>query len=395
MPAKKYTILFLLYTTQTLPVAFMSTALPTIMRMEGSTLQTITFMSLTSLPLTIRFLWASLIDRYGKRYFNWVTVFTVLYALFFFPAYFLDLQDIPALTVLFTLSMLCMSIQDIALDAFAITALKAGQRSIGNGLQTGGNYLGLLLGGGVLLLFYDKLGWKNTILILSLLTILPIVTTILYAKESEKTVSNQKVHFKDIFSYFTEKEFRSWIPILMLLIIPLNVALSFSKPLLIDKGFGLARVGYMIGISAGIAKVFSGFLTGIVLKSLTLRVKLLAAVASSAAGVIFALLLLHVDMKQETTALVYCIVMGIMVGINMMVMNETSMKYVREGKEGLDYSTQQFLRYLLYTPLLVACGGLVDDYGYAVLFYSMLAISIILGGMVFYSFSHKRERHIF
>lgn len=367
----------------------MSTALPAIMRMEGMTLQAVTYMSLVSIPLTTRFLWASWIDNYGKKYFSWVTVFTILYALFFFPAYFIDVHHISALAILFTLAMVCMSIQDIAMDAFAITSLKAEQRAIGNGIQTGGNYLGLLLGGGILLLFYEKLGWKNTILILSLLTLLPITATIIFAGESKKPVPGQKISIKDIFSYFKEKECRRWIPVLMLLIIPVNIALSFSRPLLIDKGFSLAQVGYMIGIFGGTAKVFSGFLSGIILKSATTRFKLLTAVISSAAGVICAFMLTAITVNQNVTALVYCVLMGIMVGINMMILNETSMKYVRKGKEGLDYSIQQFLRYLLYTPLIVICGGITDDYGYKVVFYTMLGVSLVLSVMVMYNFKTR------
>lgn len=386
--SKKYILLGLLYTTQTLPIAFMSIALPTIMRLEGMTLKSITYMSLVAIPLTVRFLWAPLIDRYGKTYFCWVTIFTVLYALFFFPSYFIELHQVSQLVVLFTLAMICMSFQDIAMDAFLITSLKAEQRSIGNGIQTGGNYLGLLLGGGVLLLFYDKLGWKNTILIMSLLTILPITITLFFSDESKKLKTYQKVRITDIFSYFREKEFRKWMPILMLLIIPVNIALSFTKPLLIDKGFSVSQVGYMIGLFGGIATVCSGFVSGIILKAASVRFKLLTAVTSSIIAVGSAFMLEATNINQIITVLLYCVVIGIMVGVNMMVINEISMKYVRKGKEGLDYSIQQFLRYILYTPLIVVCGGVIDAYGYNIIFYIMFGIALLLILMVIHNYKY-------
>lgn len=381
-PSKKYTILCLLYTTQTVPIAFMGTALPAIMRMEGISLTHITYLSLVALPTTVKFLWAPLIDRHGKNYFNWVTVFTALYALFFFPAAFLDLDNIPMLAILFTMAMGCMSIQDIAMDTFAIKSLNTKQRAIGNGIQTGGNYLGQLLGGGVLLLFYHRLGWSNSILLLSLLTILPVVTTMVYAGESRKTEPPRKVTLGDLVSFFREKEICNWIPILTLLLIPANIVFSFSSPMLVDKGFTLDEVGYMLGLCGGSATVLSGFLSGIALRSVPVRTKLVTAVISSFIGVVCSLMLETAAVEQYRLALYYCVAMGLSVGTTAMVMNDVSMHYVRQGREGTDYSIQLFLRYLLYTPLILLCGGVADRSGYQIIFLAMLGVVLLIGMLV-------------
>ncbi len=357
----------------------MGTALPTIMRTEGVSLQSIMYMSLVSIPIIVRFLWAPLVDRYGKYYFSWVTVSTVLYALFFFPAMFLNVHHVAGLACLFTLSMICMSFQDIAMDAFAISVLSGKERSIGNGIQTGGNYLGLLLGGGILLLGYERLGWRNAVAILSLLTIFPVCITILYSAKSKKEPQRQRANFKDLVTYFKVKEFRQWIVVLMFLIVPVNITLSFSKLLLIDNGFSLAQSGYMVGILGGTAMILSGFAAGWLFKGTSMTVKLMAATISSIVGVFCGIVLVHIDNHHPLQALTFCVILGLMVGVNMMIVNDLSMKYVRPGREGVDYSIQQFFRYLIYTPLLIISGAFVEDYGYTSIFLTMLVTALVLG----------------
>ncbi|MDL5511103.1 MFS transporter [Arenibacter sp. M-2] len=390
---RKYFVLGLLYSTQTVPIAFMGTALPAIMRSEGVSLKAITYMSLVAIPSTIKFLWAPLVDRYGKKYFNWATVFTILYVLFFLPSVFLNVHQTLLLAILYTLAMACMSFQDIAMDAFAIKSLRTGQRAIGNGIQTGGNYLGLLIGSGALMLFYDQLGWKNAILILSAITLLPIFATIKYANESKKKQTRKDIAFKDFITYFKEKEFRKWIPVVSVLLIPANLSFSFSGLLLIDKGFALDQVGYLFGIGGACASIVSGFLSGILLKSASNRHKLMAALCSSIICVVCSLALFTVDGMQAYSHLPYILIMGLMVGTNTMVINDVSMSYVRNGKEGTDYSIQLFLRYLLYTPAIIWCGSVIEQFGYKTVFYGLLVIMMFIWVLVFKNFNFLTRRN--
>lgn len=370
----------------------MGTALPAIMRMEGMSLQSITYLSLVALPTTIKFLWAPLIDRFGKKYFTWITFSTILYVLFFMPAAFLGPHNIVVLAILFTLAMVCMSTQDIAMDAFAIQSLSGKQRAIGNGIQTGGNYLGLLLGGGVLLLFYQRLGWFSSVMILSALTILPILTTTIYADRSYKTEIVSKASIKDHLNLFTDKEFRRWIPILVLLVIPGNIVYSFSSLMLIDKGFSLDQVGYMIGLCGGTATVCAGFLSGYLLRNISGIGKLLTAVTSSILCVICAVWLESLNANHSLTALVLCVSMGLMVGIVAMVINDISMSYVRPGREGTDYSIQLFLRYLLYTPMIILCGRISESFSYKTVFFLMLGIAMLITIILLYQLKVKKTR---
>lgn len=364
----KYLILGILYFTQSIPIAFMGTALTSIMRSEGLPLNQIGYTSLVMIPYALSFLWAPFVDRYGQYYFTWVTVATILYALFLFPARFLGVAHLFPMLALFTCAVACMSVQDIAMDAFAITTLKKEERSIGNGLQAGGNYFGLLLGGGGLLIVYSKLGWDNTILVLTSLTLIPIFATIFFARSSRKARVRPHISLAELVGYFKVPVFRKWIPVLLLLKIPVNIAFYFSNPLLIDKGLSLDRVGYIFGVLGMIAAVVAGLVAGIVLKKYPMRIKLFVAVLANFVALFAAFFLDIADVSQLSFIVVCCLVMGAMLGLSGMVVNDVAMRHVREGMEGTDYAFQNFLSSLIYYPLVFLSGSIAQHYGNISLF---------------------------
>lgn len=379
----KYAIIGLLYFTQSIPIAFMGTALLTIMRSEGIGLDKIGYLSLVMIPYALSFLWAPLVDRFGSSYFKWVSTASILYALFLFPASFLYVDNLYGLLILFTLAIFCMSVQDIAMDAFAITSLTDKEKSIGNGLQAGGGYFGLLIGGGGVLLVYDRLGWDATITLLTVVTLIPVIATIRYNKYSKKPDTRSDVSIRQMLEYFKDAKFKKWIPLLLLLKIPANVAFYFSNPQLIDKGLGLAEVGYIFGIWGMGAAVASGLVAGLVFKRAEIRTKLIIAIVANIIAIASAFLLSFVSSSQTTIIIFLCLAMGSMLGLTGMILNDVAMRHVRSGVEATDYSLQNFLSSLFYNPIIFVSGYIAQNFGYPTLF--VCIAGIILVQLVFMS----------
>lgn len=370
----KFAIIGLLYFTQSIPIAFMGTALLTIMRSEGIGLDRIGYLSLVMIPYALSFLWAPLVDRFGRSYFRWVSTATILYALFLFPASFLYVDDFFGLLVLFTIAIFCMSVQDIAMDAFAITALTEKEKSIGNGLQAGGGYFGLLIGGGGVLLVYDRLGWDATITLLTVVTLIPVIATIRYNKYSIKPDTRSNVSIRQMLGYFKDAKFKKWIPLLLLLKIPANVAFYFSNPQLIDKGLSLADVGYIFGILGMGAAVASGLIAGLAFKRTGIRMKLLIAILANIIAVSSAILLNYTTSSQTIMIIFLCLVMGSMLGFTGMILNDVAMRHVRSGMEATDYALQNFLSSLFYNPIIFVSGYVAQNFGYPILFLCIAGI---------------------
>lgn len=379
---KKYFLLLLLFTTQTIPIAFFGHAVPAIMRDKGISLQAIGWFQMALAPYGFSFLWAPIVDKYGKTYFRWVNISTLLYGLFMFPLIFFSFDNMMPLTILVALAVISMTTQDLAVDAFAIRSLSDGEKSIGNGMQSGGAYLGFVIGGGVLLMGYNAIGWSACILILCVLIVLPLFYTLKYSKHSAKDNSTASISLKDIFSYFKVKEFLGWIVILLVIKTPLEIVFQFLRPLLIDKGYTLEQVGFMFGIITMSFAMAGGFLAGLLLKKKSERIKLITAITGSVIAIGFALLLSECKALPYSVNLLFCAIIGFASGWKAMVVFNIAMTKVRAGKEATDYSFQSFLGSVLFMPMLPISGMLADRYGYTLLFSLMMLFSLIIFVMV-------------
>ena len=180
----KFILLGSLYTSQFLPAAFFFQALPNFLRQQGASLQVIGLLSLLTLPWILKFLWAPLVDRYGSRrwghYKSWIVVTQCLLCLTLIACASIDSISSDAF-VLFQGVFLVVTLaatQDIATDAIAVRMLLPSERGWGNGIQSAARAVGGLLGGGIMLLALDRLGWQVSVWILAggvMLALLPLL----------------------------------------------------------------------------------------------------------------------------------------------------------------------------------------------------------------------------
>ncbi|NET09397.1 MAG: MFS transporter, partial [Symploca sp. SIO2B6] len=169
----KFALLSSLYVSQYISLMFLVQALPVFMRQQGAPLETIGLIYLlVGLPLLLKVFWSPFIDRYGftrwGHYRFWIICFQLLMAVVAVLCAFVDMQA--NFTLMFGLLLLIATFaasQDIATDALAVGLLEPRERGWGNGIQMAGNYLGAILGGGVMLILLNRLGWTNSVLTLA------------------------------------------------------------------------------------------------------------------------------------------------------------------------------------------------------------------------------------
>lgn len=181
-PAFKFVLLSSLYTSQFLPSAFFFQTLPIFLRQQGASLQVIGLMGLLTLPWMLKFLWAPLVDRYGWRrwghYKSWIVILQSLLVLTLITCAFIDASNEFLLFQGILLIVTLAATQDIATDALAIGLLAPHERGWGNGIQSAGRAMGGILGGGVMLLVLNQVGWRISVWILAggvLLALLPLL----------------------------------------------------------------------------------------------------------------------------------------------------------------------------------------------------------------------------
>ncbi len=180
----KLTLLTSMYICQTIPVGFIITCLPVILRHQGTSLRTIGFLFLLQAPWALKFLYAAWIDRFyikklGRRK-SWIFPLQWVGA-----GLFCALSWVPPdrsfglmFLILFCFNAV-MATNDIAVDGYATDMLLPEERPWGNTIQSGARPVGMLLGGGLGLVLVGSLGWQavcmllaGTILVLSLPVVL-------------------------------------------------------------------------------------------------------------------------------------------------------------------------------------------------------------------------------
>jgi PAT family beta-lactamase induction signal transducer AmpG len=133
--------------------------LPVYLRVHGVSLAAIGIFSSLTLPWTLKPLWAPLVDRLGERR-HWITgaLLTMAVATALIP-----LSDPTTPGTLLIAAVLMLTIagatQDIAIDAYTIGLLTAGEEGVGNGVRVSAYRAALVATGGVLLLLAGRVGW--------------------------------------------------------------------------------------------------------------------------------------------------------------------------------------------------------------------------------------------
>lgn len=380
---QKYGTLLGLYVAQSIPMSFFSTVVPVIMRQEAYSLESIGLLQLIKLPWVLKFLWAPLVDRFSptiQHYRRWIFASELFYALIIMGIGFFDLSTsfrviIGLLIIAFTLS----ATQDIATDAFAIRILKKKQRGIGNSMQSSGNFLGTLLGSGVLLMLYPDLGWQGVIYLLCgilLLALLPLW----FSTRNEPVQAIQvdhRVSYTDLFTFFRQPLMWKRIILLAIFYSGLLGMLSMLKPYMVDLGFPVKKIAFIAGIYGTGMGVCCALLAGWIIKTLGQKKSLRVFTSFNLLAPVF-FYIYHTSPLPPNWIYLGALLLWGGYGMSSTFIFTIGMNAVRKGREGTDYSIQIVITHISGIFFAIMSGKVGDALGYNGLF----AIEFIIGIVV-------------
>ena len=161
-PTRRRLLFGALYFSEGAPIGFIWWALPTVMAAKGATVDRITaFVSLLVFPWALKFLWAPLIDamrgpRWGHR--AWILSAQFVMGITLLPMMFLDITN--DMTIVFALLLVhafAATVQDVAIDAWAIAVTPKVEHGRINAAMATGKYVGRWLFGAGLLIVWNHL----------------------------------------------------------------------------------------------------------------------------------------------------------------------------------------------------------------------------------------------
>ncbi len=267
----KMFLLACMYLCQAIPLGYVFGSLPVIMREGRMSLASVGGLFMLHLPWALKFLYASWVDRsrisrLGRRK-SWIFPLQWIGAVLLLLAAGLPPEtNFRSMYLVLMLLNIVMATNDIAVDGYATDILESEERTWGNTLQAGARFVGMMLGGGVMLFLHSTMGWDFLCKVLAA-TVLLLSLPVVFHKEIESIHVDARQGDKAVEGAlaFIRKPGISYL--LVVLIAPTAFVLSgfmMRTPLLVDLGYSSRTIGGLLmhyGYPLGLAgTIFSGWL---------------------------------------------------------------------------------------------------------------------------------------
>ncbi|MDK7748903.1 MFS transporter [Brevibacterium sp. UMB10442] len=357
---RRFALIGALYSSQNLSLGFFTYAFLTIAQARGVPLAAIGTAAGIATLLTLKFLWAPVVDRFGSakmgHYRGWLIATQTLLGLGIASlALFDPAGDFPLLLGIFAVLFVLAATQDIAADATATRLLQPQERGFGNGLQSAGASVAQVVGGGLILLVYHAAGWQVATLSLALFSVLPL-PLILGWREDASTATQPAPHvtLRSALAFFSLPAVRVWcfvtIPAYTL---GFTVAYNLVRPLLVDAGWTEGRIGLYVVIGGSGVGIVAGLAAGALMTRLGRRSALIRLGALQVIATL-AVVPMALDMTQPWLVLIVVAVANAAFSAAFAVVYTISMDLTRPQSAGTDFT---FFTTVASIVMVIAGGG--------------------------------------
>jgi PAT family beta-lactamase induction signal transducer AmpG len=268
---KNFLIIFLLGISSGIPITLILSTLKALLVDKGFDIKIIGFLSLVSLPYSLKIFVAPIVDSLAIPYFtkkfgnrkSWIIFTQLLLVIFIFLLGIAG--EIASLLAICTFSFLVATVsatQDIVIDGYRIELIEKPQQAMASAYYIYGYRIGMLISGSLALAMSDFVPWYLVYLAMSGFMMICIISTI-FANESRKNWHTRNYNFKIWFIKFVIRPLKNFSdnknwPIILGFIICFKLADAFAGNLTMPF---LLEVGYTKTELATILKTFGLFAT--------------------------------------------------------------------------------------------------------------------------------------
>lgn len=360
----KLGLLGALYLSQGLPFGFFVQTLPVLMRDAGYSLSMIGLGSLLGMPWSLKFLWAPMVDRVGRRK-TWIiplqlTAAALMAAMAFAPP---DDHGMLLVFVGFFFASLIAATQDIATDGLAVETLEPHERGLGNGVQVAGYRVGMILGGGVILILFDQLGWTGSFLAMSAILLVSSIPILLHDEPERPHIERPETDRAVIASYLKTPGVRQWLVILVAYKSGEALATGMLRPFLKDLGMTLADIGWLLGTFGFVAGLLGALIGGYIASQVSRRTALVSIGCVMTLSVAL-YLLPALGFTSFALLAVVIVIEHLASGAATAALFTAMMDRCRPGNAGTDYTIQASAVVIATGSMSVVSGFVADALGY-------------------------------
>jgi PAT family beta-lactamase induction signal transducer AmpG len=282
---KKFSTIFFLGIASGLPLALILSTLKALLVDKGFDLKTIGFISLVSLPYSLKIFFAPAIDsfsipfltkKFGQRK-SWI-IFSQILLVIFISALGIsgEIPNIGAIAVFSLLIAFASSTQDIVIDGYRIELIKKEAQALAASFYVYGYRIGLLISGAGALALGEFIGWQSIYFIMAAIMIAAIILTF-FIDETRKDYQQKKYNFS---TWFKESivaplldlsKHKHWYFIIVFIILfKLGDAFAgnLTLPFLLELGFTKIELAKILKTFGLFATLFGVFVGGVLFKKL-------------------------------------------------------------------------------------------------------------------------------
>ena len=256
---------FCLYVTFGTTLGFLASGAPLILRVRGIDLAEVGLLQLINLPVGLTFLWAALVDRVRlprlPHRLGWIALMQGAAIALLCTLSLGEAWPLPTLFVLAIATCFCLATMDIALEALVVETVGSERRPYLTSAKIGGASLGGIVGAGLLIAAYDRIGWEASVLAVAGLNALCLLPMLRYPERRLRFGAPGPARGFDLARL---RALGGRVLVLGLYFAAMFALTGVTNLALIDLGVPLATVGLVTGsLSAGINLVMAlvaGFL---------------------------------------------------------------------------------------------------------------------------------------
>lgn len=227
------------------PFGLINETVPIYLRTHGASLVDIGHLAKLSLPWSLKWLWAPLVDRHGTRR-HWIAVCLGGLAVLTFGLGTLDVGTLGTeFWIVLVLIVMLSATQDIAIDAYTIQSTTTRELGVANSVRITLYRVAMLMAGGLLVWLAGRIGWFESFSAGAVL-LGALGLCALLSPPVERTAMHARSLWEPIRALFGRAGIGTVIVFALIFKLDIAALEPMMRPFWVDRGFSLQEIGAVL-----------------------------------------------------------------------------------------------------------------------------------------------------
>jgi PAT family beta-lactamase induction signal transducer AmpG len=244
------------------PFGLVNETIPIYLRTHGASLVDIGSLAKLSLPWSLKWLWAPLVDRHGTRR-QWIATCLAGLAVLTLALGTLDAGRLgPEFWIVLVLIVLLSATQDVAIDAYTIQSTTTRELGVANSVRITLYRVAMLTAGGLLVWLAGRIGWSPSFSA-GAAVLVGLALCALVLPQVERTAGHPSSLWEPLRELLARKGI-GWV-IIFALIFKFDIAAlePMMRPFWVDRGLTLEEIGAVVTSGRLVATIAGAALGGV------------------------------------------------------------------------------------------------------------------------------------